>query len=57
MDRLVTYKEVHDKIVNLVQSSSRYNYGDAMDVSGVDSTAPRGGGDETAEELSLDALS
>ena len=57
MDRLVTYKEVHDKIVNLVQSSSRYNYGDAMDVSGVDSTVPRDGGEEMGEEISLDALS
>ena len=28
-----------------------------MDVSGVDSTVPRDGGDETGEELSLDALS
>ena len=36
LDRLTTYNEVHDKIVSLVQSSSRYNLGDAMDCSAVD---------------------
>lgn len=36
MDTLVTYKEVHEEIVNLVQSPSKYNHGDSMDWNGVE---------------------
>lgn len=36
LDRLMTYKDVHAKIINLVQSSSKYNLNDAMHCSAVD---------------------
>ena len=36
LDRLTTYKDVHAKIINLVQSSSKYNLNGAMDCSAVD---------------------
>ena len=36
LDRLTTYQEVHDKAVNLVQSSAKYGGSDAMDCSGLD---------------------
>ena len=36
LDRQTTYKDVHANIINLVQSSSKYNLNDAMDCSAVD---------------------
>ena len=51
LDRLATYIEVHDKLTSLVQSSTRYNVGDAMDCSGLDH------GDELGDDLNIDAVS
>ena len=50
LDRFTTYHEVHDKIVGLVQASSRYSASDAMDCSAVDKYAA----DE--EEADINAL-
>lgn len=52
LDRLGTYREVHDKIVSLAQSSSSYNPSDAMDCSAVDSY-----GDECYDEPDVNAIS
>ena len=44
LDRLKSYREVHDKVVSLVQSSSKYMLSDEMDCSQLDATVPRDGG-------------
>ena len=51
LDRLVTYKDVHAKIVNLIQSSSKYSASDAMDCSGVDEYY-----EDSYEEADVNAL-
>ena len=54
LDRLTTYQEVHDKVVSLVQSSSKYSSGDAMDCSQLDERSGSPGGsweDEEGEDV------
>ena len=51
LDRLTTYHEVYDKIVGLVQASSRYSASDAMDCSAIDEYAAE------EDEADINALS
>ena len=51
LDRLTTYKDVHGKISNLVQPSSKYSLSDAMDCSAVDDY-----NDEAYGEADVNAL-
>ena len=51
LDRLTTYTDVHAKIINLAQSSSKYNVNDAMDCSAVDDYD-----DESYDDADVNAL-
>ena len=51
LDRLITYNDVHAKVVSLVQASPKYMAGDAMDCSGLDYN------DDQYEDMDIDALS
>ena len=54
LDRLLTYNDVHDKVVSLVQASPKYMNGDAMDCSGLDREEYYG---EDGGEIDIDAIS
>lgn len=54
--RFKTYREVHDKVVSLVQSFYKYSLRDEMDCSLLDSPASRGGSVHD-DDISLDAVS
>ena len=50
LDRLTTYSEVHDKVVGLVQASSKYSGGDAMDCSQLEEQSGEPGGSPWEEQ-------
>lgn len=54
LDRLTTYNEVHDKVVSLIQSSSKYAVGDAMDCSSLERDDYYG---NEGEDIDTDAIS
>ena len=56
LDRPKSYREVHDKVVSLVQSSSTCLLSGDMDCNQVETNVPGERGSWDADELSLDAL-
>ena len=53
LEHLTTYSDVHDKVVSLVQASSRYGASDAMDCSGLGREEYYG---EDGGEVDIDAI-
>ena len=56
MDRLKSYKEVHDKVVSLVQANIKHKNGDEMDCSGLDADTVLRDGEEEEAYGDIDAV-